>query len=1236
MTQALDALTLPLTGSRLIEASAGTGKTWTIASIYLRLVLGHGTREPGGTAFERPLAPSEILVMTFTRAATRELSDRIRTRLTSAARCFRAESKPEPHDRLLAGLIADHADSDRRLKAAWLLEVAAQAMDDAAVLTIDAWCQRMLGEHAFDTGNAFDETLIADESALLQEAARDYWRMHCYPLNGAQLDAALSLWNGPADLCQDAAALIRESSPEEASDPTLAVCIDRAIAERQQRLRALSDGWVARAQAMREWLDAQRTDFASHWVTSKLQPRHYHGWLDTLAAWAQAPGEGPPVFSDTAKQRLTPAGLLEIRATGAPDLLVPDCFAAFEQLLSALEHLPSIATALRMHAAAHVGQRLAALKVQTRSFSFADIGARLERALTGPNGERLRARIRAQYPVALIDEFQDTSPLQYRLFDAIYRCADNDATGLLLLIGDPKQSIYRFRGADIYSYLRARRATAGRLHTLDTNYRSSRPMVEAVNTWFSLAEARTPPADRSGEPDGAFLFRHAQDNPVPFEPARANGRPERFRSAGGTVPALTIHHDLELRARDDSMRVFAQRCAQRIVTWLNDEATGFDDPNQGFTRLRPADIAILVRTGIEASTVRRELRQRGIASVYLSERDSVFASDQAIDLLRWLRAVASPADARLARAALATRTIGLTIETLTRLADNDEAFDTCLERLRALNAVWRERGVLAMVRRTLHDFDLPARWLAEADGERRLTNLLHLAELLQNASVELDGEQALIRWLASRIEDDAEAHSDEHLLRLESDADLIRVVTIHKSKGLEYPVVCLPFAGSVRPIDDKARLLSLVDESGAPSVRLDFDRNDVERADRERLREDLRLFYVALTRARHAVWLGFGAIRVGQSRRCVSHLSAAGHLLGGPGARDESDWLEPLRALASRSHDQGEPCIALEAASDRVDRTQLARAESLPRLRETPPFQARFERWWATGSYSALVRGVDEPIRGPLDVQRRALDEGRETTDIPRREQEPESHAPWHRFPGGPANGDFVHGLLEWLASRDFALAGNPALQSALRERCRRAGRGDVEEAALLWMQALLATPLPSVGVALPALSCRLTEMEFWMPATHLRASDIDSLCSRELLGSTPRPALPPRALNGMLMGFADLVFEHEGRYWVLDYKTNRLGREALAYNRAGLEAEMARHRYDVQAAIYLLALHRLLRARLGNTYQPSRQLGGAIYWFVRGIDSPLLGEYAIPANPSLLSLIDAMDRLLINEDPAA
>jgi exodeoxyribonuclease V beta subunit len=1112
--------------------------------------------------------------------------------------------------------------------------MAAEAMDDAAVHTIDAWCQRMLREHAFDSGCLFDEELQAQETAMRAEAARDYWRQQVYPLDDAMLAGVLLQWKDVGALTHDVATLIDKPLPLSAGQGRLAEVIDGVARQRAERLASLKAGWGPRADQMLDWLSAQWRRKDCPLDKKKLGEALGSRWLRAVKEWALDAAQEAPKLG-AGRHRLTRQGVLDSLKPGL-QVDIPACFDALEPTMAALDALPQPGPALRLHAAAQVLARLQVLKDRAGSFGFADmlnrLDAALDESLHGARAQRLRERILGQYPVALIDEFQDTSPIQLRIFDRLFRIADNEPSRALLLIGDPKQAIYGFRGADIYSYLSARKATEGRHHRLDTNHRSSKALVSAVNTLFQRAE------DRSGE--GAFKFRQGDAaSDLPFVPVRAQGRAERLVSARGGVPAVTLVFDETLRNKEDSRTLFAALCAERIVQWLNDPQAGFEAPGEPFQRLRPADIAVLVRSGTEAEAVRHEMRRRGLASVYLSDKDTVFRTPEAADVLRLLQAAASPRDLRLARAALGSPLLCLTLQELLALATDETRFDRQCEVLAQLNQVWQAQGVLAMVRQALHAFALPARWLAAQDpaqrGERRLSNVLHLAELLQAASPRVQGEQALVRWLIQEMSD-SEAGlegGDERVLRLESDADLVKVVTVHKSKGLEYPLVLLPFPAHFRelitPGEGEERTVLLlpadVGTAGGQELVLSPSREQLALAEQERQRESLRLLYVAATRARHALWVGLSGLQVGTSRTHLWHRSAIGYLLSGAQVQPpEQRWRDVL-ALAGAS---AEVVVEPVAGGDDLplpSPTRMARRIEPVALAQPPAYTAQFERHWSISSYSALVRDAAwAPIAsGAVPAHGLRDDEPDEADGMAMARRSADS--PWHRFPRGALAGNFLHDQLEWLAGEQFELDTSVDLQQRLLKRCERQGWGHRAEDALAWLRRVCSTSLPALGSPLSGLDRIVPEMEFWLPSDGLQARRLDALCQQHLLPGQRRPQLPERALKGMLMGFADLVFEHGGRYAVLDYKSNALGSRDGDYTREAMNLSMLEHRYDIQATLYLLALHRLLKARLGSAYAPELHLGSAFFFFLRGVDGPTAGCCEVAAPLALIDQVDAM-----------
>jgi exodeoxyribonuclease V beta subunit len=1084
----------------------------------------------------------------------------------------------------------------------------------------------MLREHAFDSGSLFDEELVSDERALFEDAANDYWRQHVYPLNGHALKSLLAAWPDVEALKGAVRDLVRRAEllgpdcVDEDGKPNDMEALGAVIAgvERAQhaRLARLKEGWRERADAMEAWIGSHRAGNPKCFNGTKMKPDSLVKWFEALRVWADDPARVLPDLGDTAWRRLTPDGIVDAYAKGF-SAAVPECFEHTGALKEALDQIEPMAHALLRHAACNIARRMIDLKRRNHQFGFADMLARLKAALEGANGQALRKRILDQFPVAMVDEFQDTSPDQYRIFDLLYRVADNDPEHGLFLIGDPKQSIYGFRGADIHSYLSARRATAGRHYQLGTNYRSTRQLVEAVNRLFEYAEGDHA---HPGYAAGAFRFRKEGENPLPFEPVEAFGRGQELVGVDGPFQALAVAStDRDDLRTEDYRDFFAHHCAEHIVTLLNDPKVGFRERDGGFKRLMPADIAVLVRDRREASAIRRALVQRKVASVYLSDQDSVVESQEALDVLRWLQAVASPLDGALARTAFATATCALPLTELARLSSDELAWEERLEQLKGLHQAWQRQGVLAMLRRFIHELGLPAKLLRASGGERRLTNLLHLAELLQEASRELDGEQALIRWFAEQVEGLGEG-GDERVLRLESDAELVKVVTVHKSKGLEYPLVYLPFAVTARKTDRRNRaFFEYVHEDGARRIDLALSEDALQAVDRARLEEDLRLLYVALTRARHFLWLGVAAVAAGRKGENRLHESALGYLLTGG---------EAIEAGAMRARWEllrgGLDAIDLHTLDAPEGCTRLARADVRPELVEAPAFAGQFERNWAVGSFTSLTRHTVAP---PTRPQEENLMEEEEPGTV---EVAKADDAPWHRFPRGATPGNFLHEQLEWMAQEGFGRIDEDDFIVRLHQRIKRAGWGNRVDDAMAWLDALATMPLPPVGCALADLEEVVPEMEFWFPSRALDVGALDRLCRQRLLGDVARPTLPERQLHGMLKGFTDLVFECHGRYWVLDYKSNALGHGDAAYTEAAMATAMAEHRYDIQGAIYLLALHRLLRARLGERYDPRAQLGGAVFLFLRGIGNEFTrGCYLIEPD---MALLDGLDGLLENE----
>ncbi|BCU05429.1 exodeoxyribonuclease V subunit beta [Allochromatium tepidum] len=1269
--QRLNPLEVPLHGSRLIEASAGTGKTFTLAMLYLRLILGHG----GEAAFPRPLMPPEILVVTFTNAATDELRDRIRRRLVEAAAIFRDPLSPGPDDPLLLEL-RDQIAPDNRAHSARRLELAAEWMDEAAISTIHAWCYRMLREHAFDSANAFEQTLENDDAERLQHAAEDYWRTFLLGLPAERLEPVLEQWSQPSDLAKAVRGLLSlaEYLPPIADPPD--VIVGRCLETRRHTIATLKTDWRTQDHiAALERLFEQAVKNKA-FKQNSLNKNHRAKVLEGLRVWLETPDQTEPdIFGGQSWQRMSSLAIGEIWNDPAKAPVDDPACRALADLHETLTTLPDPTEDLLTHAVHWLKSHVEREKRQSAILTQNDLLIRLDQALQGEGRERLAAAIRRQFPVALVDEFQDTDPLQYRIFSSIYDIHANHAATGFFMIGDPKQAIYAFRGADIHTYLIARAATQGRHYTLDVNYRSSTGLITAVNALFEHGERTAT--------HGAFLFRepNGQGNPVPFHPARPRDQAERTLTIDGRpCPPLqgwVIPPGPNGRLSKDAYRARTAEAAARTIAELlrlGQEGRALLPVGQDGERpLEPSDLAVLVNNRGEADAIRTELRRLDVASVYLSERGNVFDTQIARDLAVLLRAIADPFDDRLMRQALATRLLGQGLTDLDRLNRDELHWETQGERLRDLNGRWRRQGFLPMLYRLIGEFRIAARLLGTTDGERAMTDLLHLGELLQRASEELDGEQALVRFLEEAIADSDAATgetAEARQLRLESDARLVRVVTIHKSKGLEYPLVFLPFIADCRRTQSKDRPLKTHDAAHRLQVHLGGDDALVAQADRERLGEDLRKLYVGLTRARHANWLGLGAISD------LEH-SALGYLLGldGRTVAWSGDDQPETEGSGNEAHATGNgdlaarlrrlSCVTLidPPAADPAPYQAETEVE-LEDARPAPDWRPR--AWWIS-SYSALSRGAQLaesdgieaeasatslPV-SPVDSVETASDEtAREESDAGESQEIQSPPGTLHAFPRGGRYGTFLHGLLEWAATQRApkrtdhpdagrhgfaaALARADARRRMLEQRCTPRRLGDWVEPLDAWLTTLLDRTWHLDALALPDGTVpRLrfadldpsryqVELEFWIEGRAVDLRRLDQLVTQHTLAGLERPQLNTTYLNGMIKGFIDLVFEHQGRYYVLDWKSNRLGPDDNAYTPEAMRAAIAERRYDLQYVLYLLALHRQLKARLPD-YDYDRHLGGAIYVFLRGGRSASQGLFM--DRPSRV-LIESLDRL--------
>ncbi|GGD50534.1 exodeoxyribonuclease V subunit beta [Pseudoxanthomonas indica] len=1188
-------LSLPLHGVQLIEASAGTGKTYTLATLYTRLVVEQGLR------------PGEILAVTFTEAATQELRKRIRERLSLAAR--ELERNPDL-------VVVPSADAESQLSAQILrrhllvgdessaalgkrLRAAADEIDLAAIFTIHGFCARVLRELALESGQALDAPeLLGGDRALREELAADLWRH--YAADSDYVSLLAQTWPNPEALAEDLRALLQPLPllplPVETQDPSAAL--------------------IEATQALADAIDIHAEDAAAL-IEAAFDRRIFDGRRARRPSFAQAfadlqagrrAGTWP---RDGHLEKLLPHNLpgfcREDQRGAAPASPLFDALHEWWQAddrWQAWQHQRRLALLHALRTQAH--GRLDVLKTQRRVQTFDDLIEGVHQALAGPQGPVLIQRLRAQYRTALVDEFQDTDERQWDIFRTLFAASAQEGEDrALFLIGDPKQAIYGFRGGDVDTYLRAR-DEATLAPRLDRNFRSRPSVLRAIDALYANAgeEAFLKPGIRF-EPVQAGDKR--QDRDLLRDDRAAPALTLRVITPGETDPVGAFNAEL-------SRQRATQACVAAIHDWLSLAQQGRAQIDG--QPVRPGDIAVLVRKHGEATRIQRALAAVGIPAV-AAGRQSLFATDEAQELDALLQALLHPADDGRLRTALATVLLGLDAAQLAALRDAGTPWQRHQHAALAWRARWQQDGALALIT------DLCAehapRLLELVDGERRLTNYLQLAEQLQEASTHTLGPQGLSDWLQQRIAE-ADIDDEAQLLRLESDAARVQIVTLHKSKGLEYPLVFLPFIGIGGGRSERGRHCT-VHEQGQRVLHWKLAKDEprwqavVQAKAQEDAEEDARLLYVGLTRAEHALWIASGPFyqaadsAVAPMLRDLDALRSQPEIavIEGPAEPRPPRWREP----------DDEPVPPARSAHRMIARdwwvysfTQLSHADAGA---EPVLAQATVE---PQGGHDEPPVSEDDtaPVLAPVDPRFTStrfgvtLHDAFERTDFQRwADWQPEQAAP--------------EGQAQILAA---ALRGRGYAQEDIDD-------GVVTLTPLIG-QTLTVTLPEGLRLADQPPQSRRAEIEFHFALEPTRVDALLDLLHAHGVVADRRGFGLRRQLEGLMTGKIDLTYQHEGRWYVLDYKSNRLP----SYETRALAEAMQHSEYDLQALLYTLALHRWLRFRLGAGYDYARDFGGIRYLFCRGLDVTRADAPGIHAQQFAPELVHALDALFAAQAGAA
>ncbi len=1213
--------TAPLNpGAHLVEASAGTGKTFAIAMLALRFVT------------EKDIPLSAILVVSFTRAASDELRDRIRARLISAREFIRccgenADGREQAEERREdegAGEERDPALAAWREGLATLgissatvlhrLEMALLDIDCAPVFTIHGFCQRMLQEQALESGQPFASDLVTDLTPYRNQVVHDYWRRTVYALSPLHFSLIVSLMATPDDLLRSVAN--GELQMARIEPPVMP--LPDALQGLDESCRRLAHWWREHGEDLRGrvvesiaaglFKNVLRCFVAEWWGRieefldddERLRPgRQFPEKIDILGREQVRELLNGQKF----RAKKDGPGTGELQNSFLDSLALPD-----QEVAALIEARQSVLLSLRVGLLQELLRQLPRTLRQQNCLSFDELIRQLAVSVTSPQGSELRRILRNRYTVALIDEFQDTDDRQYAIFSALFAGKTAGASHSLYLIGDPKQAIYSFRGADIYSYFKARQQATHHWH-LTHNYRSHPALVEAVNRLFLLR------SDAFASADLPYL---------PVEAAKTAADGQLTEKDGNPLPPMVF---CELGPAPDSADDLwgATAATARIVSLVVAEigrllnaansvmlAVGAEPART----LAPQDIAILVRNHRQADLLQTALARVGIPVVMASQQ-SVFATAECRNLLLLLQALSAPGDGVALKTALTAPWFAMNGQQLHALWQEAKTVDRWARRFHGYHQRWQERGFLAMMTRLIEGEGIFLALARQPLAERRITNISHLLELVQTAEAEAAMSPGrTTQWLAAmRHEALASSRAAENTeLRLESDGEAVTVMTMHGVKGLEYPVVFCPFLWHRSAhLKNATATVSYHDENMELALDLgspDFTTHKGQSL-REELAEEVRLAYVALTRARYRCYAFWAAVK-GQGKGGDARDSALAWLMGLEEGGDLAARMPSLRpgdGVVSWVVADGEP------ENEMPIRPKAEGKTGLSPLVFTGDNLLVHRQLHSYSSLTAQEAGGGIPVVAVVTVEE------------PARAEERPGAMPLPELPRGAALGNVIHALLEKVP---FAtLATGVGYENELQRQCSWFGLEVGAEKLSDLLQKTVQTPLfgPSGTALQPAFSLAdlepadiICEMPFYCRLQSGSTQQVNDA----LAGEPTVSPVTERVLEGYLTGFIDLVCRHQGKYYIMDYKSNWLGPSAPDYDPERLQRAMSGHNYGLQYWLYTLMLHRYLQ-QSGQDYDYHRDFGGVAYLFVRGMNplSPGSGVFFDLPDGAILEKLD-------------
>ncbi|MFI4819082.1 MAG: exodeoxyribonuclease V subunit beta [Enterobacterales bacterium] len=1154
-----NSIEFPLYGNILIEASAGTGKTYTISILYLRLILGIISKNNN-----IPLRVDEILIVTFTELAKNEIINRI---IENINLLYNACILNKSDNYLIFKIFK----KIKNIKMALLiLKIAKNKINELCIYTIHGFCKKILNKNIIKSGIIFNKNLIEDESILYCKSIYKFWKNDFSVLPYKIAILIKKYWKNQKNFLIEI-------------KPYLNINLNEIynLNKKHYSIISIYKNIISNISLLKKkWI--QFSSFRKFIYKSNINKKVYNKkkiikWLNKIDKWSNEPTIDDIVPNELSKFKIS--NLLK-------NNMINDNknYIIFDIIENYYLNNLSIKEKIFFFAVKKIKKYILEEKNKKSQISFNDLINILEKIITGKYGSILSNKIRKLYPVAIIDEFQDTDLKQYNIFKKIYIGYKNC---FFLIIGDPKQSIYSFRGADILTYIKAKNEIDNH-YTLDINWRSSKGMINSVNNLFTLIP-------------NPFTFKEISFTPLKYS---KKNKKLKFIVNNKTYPSMDIWMQPNIIVNSyEYKKYMSNRCANTICSWLNssNNKKTWIEGNFGKKYIESSDITIIVRNSNEANIISNELTKFNIPSVFISKSENIFNSKESIDLIYILKAVLNHNYSYIKRA-LITDIIGFDFNKIKYLNKNKDLLYYHLNKFIKYKIIWKRYGIFPMINEIIKDYKIKENLLFIKEGYKKLTNLINLSELLQKESINLENKLSIIRLLEEKTYLPNKYLKSKQLL-LENNANIIKIITIHKSKGLEFPIVFLPFVADYR-IKKNISYLNVLKSNTL-----------INKTDIDRLSEDLRILYVSLTRSIYHCSIGISSLHKGKLKKTNNnsvHKSAIGYLIQNGICGDFNFLKKKIKFLVKKS--KGD--ITINKKNYFNNKKNIYNLNILNKNKKKKIYNIN-NNIYNIISYTSLNKNL-KYIKKEILPKIEIFSNIKKKNKIKNLNQ--------YNFPRGKITGNFLHFLLKKI---DFK---KPISFRFLNKIMNKKNIDIIWKNVIFkWIKNIIYCPLDNKHLLLKniKLEDRCNELSFYITINDFFFSDeLENICKKydPITLKCINTKFPK--VKGILKGVIDLVFRFNKKYYILDYKSNWLGENKNFYNIYNIEKSIIKNRYDLQYQIYTLAIHRFLKQKL-KQYNYKKDFGGVYYMFLRGIDNIKNNNSIFYCKPNF-KLINYIDNLLI------